>query len=816
MRHMAEVLSLLAVGVSLLSALGCSTERVVLVRDGQPAAEIVVSGKPTRAAQLAAAEIQEHVRRITGATLPIVSAGEAPRPAPPAGRARILVGQSRLTCDMGLRGSDFKPQEYLIHFAPGTVVLIGRDKADTGKGDAAKLDYAHGGGLPDVFDDQGTCYAAYDFLERYCGVRWLAPGELGLACPQTRTLEVGGPDVRRAPFLPHRHGPYIPMYGFIQQNWGNPSRADLELFWRRQRAGGQAYTANHSFYGYYERFWKKNVAAPDPPGGYHPEFFAQGYEAQPPQMCFTNEGFIQQVVRDARDFFDGKGKLAGAQAAGDFFALVPMDNSFWCKCPKCQALMNPPGPSADFANDEASDYFFQFANRVAREVRKTHPDKWLACLAYSSYTGHPRRVKLEPNISIQFCMTVRNWWAPATEKVDLGLFRDWVAKERGRPFYLWLYYCFPEEIAMNNKFHCFPGFFAHTIARQFRMFADDGVKGFFLNNLGEYLDTYATFRLADDPHQDIDALIDEFHRLYYGPAAEPMKKLYLGIEATYMNPKNYPPDVAAGRVGGHQSAEIAWKWLGTAERMAEWGRLMDQAKSLATAEPHRRRVTLFEETFWNYMVAGRKQFEQRAKAAIPAPRAPRVGDAGGDVARVAWDKAAALGEGPWFDRGTDKPSARKFAGRIAHDQRYLYLELTDFCDPKKLTAAAKVFPCDDWEVFVAGQRAMPYRQYAVGPTGQVVAMANGEVNWRMNVEIPDHGLRVASDTAAADRWTVRMAIPLKTAIAGGVASGGKVYLNVVRVSSPAVWGGDGFGLDTFVSFCSVHDVDRLAEVTLER
>jgi hypothetical protein len=813
MRHTAEVLTFLAAGAALLSAVGCSADKVTLVRDGKPAAAIVIAAEPTRSAQLAAAEIQEHVRRITGATLPIVS--DAAKP-PPAGEpARILVGDSRATAALGLRGTDFKPQEYLIHFAPGTVVLLGRDKADTGKPPAAKLDYAHGEGLPDVFDEQATCYAAYDFLERYCGVRWLAPGELGLVCPQAKTLAVGGPDVRRAPFLPHRHGGYIPMYGFVQQAWGNPSRGDLNLFARRQRLGGQAYTANHSFYGYYERFWKKDASSPNPPGGYHPEFFAQGYDAQPPQMCFTNEGFIQQVIQDARDYFDGKGKLAGAQAAGDFFALVPMDNSFWCKCPKCQALMNPPGANADFANDEASDYFFQFANRVAREVGKTHPGKWLACLAYSSYTGHPRRVKLEPNISIQFCMTVRNWWAPATEKVDLGLFRDWVAKERGRPFYLWLYYCFPEEIAMNNKFHCFPGFFSHTIARQFRMFAADGVKGFFLNNLGEYLDTYTTFRLANDPYQDIDALIDEFHRLYYGPAAEPMKKLYLGIEATYMNPKNYPPDIAEGRIGGHQTADIAWRCLGTAERMAEWGRLMAQAKAMATAEPHRKRVALFEETFWNYMVAGRKQYEQRAKAPIPSLRAPRVADAGGDVARVAWDKAATLGDGTWFDRGADKPSARKFAGRIAHDDRYLYLELTDFCDPKKLTTAGKVFPCDDWEVFVAGQRGMPYRQYAVGPTGQIVAMADGEVNWRMNVEIPDHGLRVASDTAAADRWTVRMAIPLKTAIAGGVASGGKVYLNVVRVSSPAIGGGDGLGLDTLVSFCSVHDVDRLAAVTLE-
>ncbi len=51
--------------------------------------------------------------------------------------------------------------------------------------------------------------------------------------------------------------------------------------------------------------------------------------------------------------------------------------------------------------------------------------------------------------------------------------------------------------------------------------------------------------------------------------------------------------------------------------------------------------------------------------------------------------------------------------------------------------------------------------------------------------------------------------------AGGVKPGGKLYMNVTRVSGPALTGTGGIGIDTWVSFCSVHDVDRLAEITLE-
>ena len=42
-------------------------------------------------------------------------------------------------------------------------------------------------------------------------------------------------------------------------------------------------------------------------------------------MCYSNQGLIDQVVADARKFFDGQGAEAGAEAAGKYFAMVPMD-----------------------------------------------------------------------------------------------------------------------------------------------------------------------------------------------------------------------------------------------------------------------------------------------------------------------------------------------------------------------------------------------------------------------------------------------------------------------------------------------------------
>jgi hypothetical protein len=96
---------------------------VVLTRDGQPAATIVLGALPSASAQFAAAELREHVRRISGATLPIVSEDQ------PVQGTSILVGESAATRKLGLPGQELQPQEYLLRALPDTLVLMGRDEA---------------------------------------------------------------------------------------------------------------------------------------------------------------------------------------------------------------------------------------------------------------------------------------------------------------------------------------------------------------------------------------------------------------------------------------------------------------------------------------------------------------------------------------------------------------------------------------------------------------------------------------------------------------------------------------------------------------
>jgi hypothetical protein len=446
---------------------------------------------------------------------------------------------------------------------------------------------------PGLYGENGTLYAVYDFLERFCQVRWYAPGEIGLVCPKTPTLVVREKDIQRAPAMIHRWITPCALY------MPGPPQAVPEreaTLWKlRMRIGGQAFWVCHSFEGYYDRFLKS-----------HPEWFAQGYSGRPPQMCYTNPEFIAQVVQDARDYFDGRGAKAGATAMGDVFGLVPMDTCSWCKCPRCQAELNPAeAKNQQFTNGKASDYIYSFVNKVAREIHKTHPAKWIGALAYSDYGYYPVKERVEPNVVVQMCLHTRNWWCPSMEANDRRVVAEWREHDPERPLYLWLYYCFPALQAEQSHFRYFPGYFAHTVVRQMQWYHAAKIQGIFMEHSSEFhesylmdqLEFYVTLKLADDPSLDGNRLIDEFFERHYGAAAKPMKQLYCAMESTFSDPRNYPVEIRKSPAHQHQTKELA-EYLGTKARMARWGELMAKAKQAARTPEERERVALFERGQW--------------------------------------------------------------------------------------------------------------------------------------------------------------------------------------------------------------------------
>ena len=461
---------------------------------------------------------------------------------------------------------------------------------------------------PGKFTPQATCYAVYDFLERFCGVRWYAPGDDGAVIPQTATLSVEGVDVRRRPDMEFRDAPP----SLRDLSWGLVARGsfgpqDAELFMRRMRLGGRDFYTMHSFDDYYDRFWKPNPKRPEVFESRHPEYFAQGYSAgeKPGQLCYTNPDLIAQVIKDCRAKYD-----AGAEKVD----LVPMDNDRHCRCAACQSLMNPKDNDGFFSSGRISDLFYSFANKVAGELRKSHPDRFVGVLAYFDYARFPTKVKaIEPNILVGPCLSVRNWWCPPMKANDMAFYKQWVEKAPGRIHCLVVYQCFPAD-ATNGKFRFFPGFHAHMLADSMKMFHRDGVRGIHLCGVAEYIDGYLTCKMMDFADFDVDRALDEFFRLYYGAAAGPMRQIHDLIERTFSDPANYPPSILdqasypnrkVGEKHFHQTEEMAWKWLGTRERIDRISALMAEAKAAQLNDAERRHLDAFESVAYRHLIEGR-------------------------------------------------------------------------------------------------------------------------------------------------------------------------------------------------------------------
>lgn len=585
---------------------------ITLVSQGRPHASIVVAQNPTPSARLAALELQYHLQKITGALVPIET-DRADLAGP-----RILVGQSRYTQALGIKNADFKSLEYLIQFRPDTIILIGRDWQDTeenkkelGRDTYGRtlqssrhtIDYHQATGqtardtkpitLPGFFDDQGTCYAAYHFLERFCGVRWYGPAELNIVFPAQETLTTQGEDVRRSKDIPHIHalGGGWPI---IKVQWNNPSSDEMNLYWRRLRMGGEKWAGNHTI-------WRKTVDEVFNDPAY--QAVGKGRESQ---LCYTNPKLVQAVAQVARAYFEGKTLPDGFKAMGDHFAVVPDDNYAWCECDTCQRVLavseKDQRGKGQFSNARNSYYIFNFVNEVAKAVGKTHPHKFLAALAYSSYAYPPQGLDLESNISVAPCLQIcygYHW--PTYYENDMAIYKAWMA-EGQRPLYLWNYFHHPMEPAVIGKWNCFPCFMPEVISREVKRYHRDGIRGVFLCGIGQQLDYYLYLQTAFDVTTDCQALIDEFFKLYFGHAAEPMKRFYSRISEINRQ---------EGVVG--TSPKTSWDKLGTPERMQELGTYIDRAVKLAKTDLEQKRVATWKEGVWDYMQSGHQQYHSRAQ-----------------------------------------------------------------------------------------------------------------------------------------------------------------------------------------------------------
>ncbi|MCZ7644175.1 MAG: DUF4838 domain-containing protein [Planctomycetota bacterium] len=487
---------------------------VALVRDGQPLATIVVAAnsppltpwnkKPT-VAEHAARELAEHVRLAMGAELKIVADDQSI----PEG-ALILLGAGHVSEGFQLDADGLKPEGFRVStFARGLAIL----------GAPAPAEQPEGSG--------GLLFGVYDVLERYLGIRWYYPGEDGRVIRPLKDFVVEPVHYTDAPLRVKRT-----LYPWRAE--GFPDGTDFQAHARRFRAGQSTpvTTACHTP----TNFAIHKDEAPecfelDAHGKRYTEEFYGGIG----MPCYGHPRTLELMLADFERFYRDGDKRAWTRPNGQLWApptsyaahLSPPDKEVDCACEYCAKLMDPGAPPLGRASRLMATYLAKFA----AEVKRRWPEKTVFYLPYWNYTLPAEGLDLPDNVVAGVCLMrgAGNAKEPEVAADHDAMISGW-RRMTGRPVHLWEYLCWPAEDT------ALPFQYPHVLKKFQRRHRDD-VEGTFVNGGAgpEYLPgqlwafqhptLYCWFRLMWNPEFDVDAALDEYAELMYGPARKPMGKL---------------------------------------------------------------------------------------------------------------------------------------------------------------------------------------------------------------------------------------------------------------------------------------------------
>ena len=159
-----------------------STAQVTLVEGGNARAVIVLPVEATEVEQYAAEELVYHVHKGTGVTLEVVA--EDAVGARPGGR--VFLGNTDAARAAGIDLSALEPEVVVLRTVEGNLIVAGED--------------TEGDPISEV-THCGTLWGVYELLDRFMGVRWLWPGELGVHVPPTDSVVIAQLDETIAPSM---------------------------------------------------------------------------------------------------------------------------------------------------------------------------------------------------------------------------------------------------------------------------------------------------------------------------------------------------------------------------------------------------------------------------------------------------------------------------------------------------------------------------------------------------------------------------------------------------------------------------------------
>lgn len=503
-----------------------------LVVAGRAAATLVIPDEALPVEAAAAVELQYHVRRASGAELPIVKESQCQ-----VRQDLVYLGHCTATAALGLDPAALPPNGYAVRTVGSALFLAGDDSP----GDVFWI--LHGNRTR-----VGTLFAVYDLLERHLGARWLWPGPLGEVIPAATTLRLDVPDQTSGPPFVHTRwrdgGPA--MAG--PQGWALPEHRAAYLneqgkWLRRHRfAMGINMDMAHSFTDWWGRFGRE-----------HPEYFnllPDGTRRSDPlyhggqptliSMCVGQPALWRQKVAD----------WAARRAAGrPYVDLSENDTPGKCVCPLCLA-MDAADPVAKvpaearaaaaqkafMANDpewhqalgSLSDRYARYYLAVQKEAEQIEPQAVVMGYAYANYVKPPLATRLNERVVIGIVPALMFPWTAEKRAAFIAQWDGWSAAGARlllRPNYM-----------LDG--HCLPINVARALGEDFSYAVRHGLIGTDFDSLTGQWSTqgpalYVLARLHGAPHLSAVECLEEYWA-GFGPAAAAVSAYFGHWEAVSM------------------------------------------------------------------------------------------------------------------------------------------------------------------------------------------------------------------------------------------------------------------------------------------
>jgi hypothetical protein len=601
--------------VLLVRACACaaapSPPELVLVRDGKAAAAVLVPADAPGRAHNAARILAAHLEWMSGARLPLVREAEdapfraadgavvPPKAAPDGIGAFVVVGDGELARALGAATDGLGPGGIRLRTAGNALVLTG--SAD---------------------DPYSTTYAVVELLERL-GCRYLWPGDLGKVVPRRESVTV--------PHMDYRYTPPVGQRRIRNVAWRDLDRglAWLGLSEEDVAAGRAAAGRREAALPAREGTWfrwhrlggdlgiRGGHASCGLAGGWetwgktHPEWFALQKDGTRDQtgarnrfrLCVSNPGLVEQVARDVI-------AKKRADPALKCVSLSPNDGGYssFCMCEVCKALDPPDGPKVTLLIFEKvgesrrepveyvslTDRYVHFWNAVAERVAKVYPDLLMNADAYSAYQDAPVRHTLHPNLVVRFVPFDKAKWGAWRAKASRLFWRPNVLGRGKRTGVLHVY-----GTEMADLFHHFTA--TGMLATDF-----DCCHGHWAVQGMNY---YVCARLNWNPALTYEAVLDDYCRSGFGPAAEPVKRYFRLAERTWrpeLHDRKHP--MAALNLAPDLLAELR-------------GALAEADAAAAGDETVRRRIAFLRMGLnWNALLAALADLAQTAEQNQPYDR----------------------------------------------------------------------------------------------------------------------------------------------------------------------------------------------------